>query len=87
MRIAISLLLGCLGLGSTSVLAQRVSPDTPVDELAQGEFVWNPEASPAGPVVVLVSLNKQQAFVYRNGIVIGYTDVSTRSEERRVGKD
>ena len=58
-------------------IAQQVSPDTEVDDLAQGEFVWNPQASPAGPVVVLVSLNKQQAFVYRNGIVIGYTLVST----------
>jgi hypothetical protein len=58
-------------------VAQQVSPEIDVDDLAQGEFVWNPEASPAGPVVVLVSLNKQQAFVYRNGIVIGYTNVST----------
>jgi hypothetical protein len=57
--------------------AQQVSAETQVDDLAQGQFVWVPEASPSGPVVVLVSLNKQQAFVYRNGIVIGYTLVST----------
>jgi hypothetical protein len=66
-----------VSLTGSPLAAQRVSSDIPVDELADGEFVWNPEASPAGPVVVLVSLNKQQAFVYRNGMVIGYTPVST----------
>lgn len=70
-------ILSCLILISTPSSAQQVSPDIAVDDLAQGEFVWNPEASPMGPVVVLVSLNKQQAFVYRNGIIIGYTNVST----------
>ncbi len=65
------------GLAGSPLIAQQVSSETAVDDLAQGEFVWAPEASPAGPVVVLVSLNKQQAFVYRNGIIIGYTLVST----------
>lgn len=80
MNTLFSTLLCCLmlvALPSSSLDAQQVSPDTAVDELAQGEFVWNPDAAPAGPVVVLVSLNKQQAFVYRNGIEIGYTLVST----------
>jgi len=80
MRAVLALLLSCLamvGFVGSPLVAQQVSPDTDVDDLAQGEFVWNPEASPTGPVVVLVSLNKQQAFVYRNGIIIGYTLVST----------
>ena len=75
-----SMLLCCLmfvALPSSPLRAQQVSPDTAVDDLAQGEFVWEPQASPSGPVVVLVSLNKQQSFVYRNGITIGYTLVST----------
>ena len=62
---------------ASPVSAQRVSPSTPVEELQQGEFVWNPGAAPEGPLVVLVSLSDQRAFVYRNGILIGYTDVST----------
>ena len=70
-------ILAVVALSTSPLFAQQVSPDTDVDDLAQGEFVWNPDASPVGPVVVLVSLNKQQAFVYRNGIVIGYTNVST----------
>ena len=80
MKNLLSMLLCCLilvALPSSSLNAQQVSPDTQVDDLAQGEFVWEPEVSTTGPVVVLVSLNKQQAFVYRNGITIGYTLVST----------
>ena len=80
MKAMLNPLLCCLvlvGFANSPVGAQQVSPDTLVDDLAEGEFVWVPEASPTGPVVVLVSLNKQQAFVYRNGIIIGYTLVST----------
>jgi hypothetical protein len=69
--------LAILFLAATSVRAQQVSPDTKPEDLAQGEYVWEPEAAPSGPVVVLVSLNEQRAYVYRNGIRIGYTNVST----------
>jgi len=46
-------------------------------EVKPGEFVWVPEASPAGPVVVIVSIPEQEMFVYRNGIRIGRSTVST----------
>lgn len=42
-----------------------------------GEFVWRPEVSPAGPVVVVVSLPLQQVHVYRNGVRIGASTIST----------
>lgn len=42
-----------------------------------GAFTWNPELSPSGPVLVAVSLKSQRAAVYRNGIKIGETAVST----------
>ena len=70
----------CAAIGTLAISglqAQQVSPDTRPEELAEGEFVWEPEAAPSGPVVVLVSLNEQRAYVYRNGIRIGYTNVST----------
>lgn len=38
---------------------------------------WEPQLAPKGPVVVVVSLPAQQAQVYRNGIRIGITPVST----------
>lgn len=46
-------------------------------DLAQGEFVWNPAASAAGPITVLVSLDEQLAYVYRNGVEIGYATISS----------
>ena len=51
--------------------------DTPPTALKQGQFVWDPAAAPSGPIVVVVSLTEQIAYVYRNGLRIGYTTVST----------
>lgn len=49
----------------------------PTGPLKPGEYWWNPQISPSGPVVVLVSLPLQTASVYRNGILIGRSSVST----------
>src|SRR6202011_1109625 len=45
--------------------------------LKPGDYIWHPEVSPAGPVVVLVSLPDQVMYVYRNGVRIGRSTVST----------
>ena len=42
-----------------------------------GDYAWHPEVSPAGPVVVFVSLPDQVLSVYRNGVRIGRSTVST----------
>ena len=55
----------------------------PGEKLKPGEFVWEPELSPEGPVVVLVSLPEQMAHVYRNGLKIGVTTVSTGRKGHR----
>ena len=58
--------------------AKESSPaDTPPAALKPGEFVWAPDVAPDGPIVVVVSLDEQRAYVYRNGVAIGYTTVST----------
>src|SRR5215475_759496 len=51
--------------------------DTPIDALKKGQFLWMGEAVASGPVVMVVSLNEQRAYVYRNGVLIGATTVST----------
>jgi hypothetical protein len=51
--------------------------DTPPAALKPGEFVWDPDVAPEGPIVVVVSLTEQRAYVYRNGIGVGFTTVST----------
>lgn len=45
--------------------------------IAPGRSFWLSELSPAGPVVAVVNLYTQHAQIYRNGIAIGYTSVST----------
>lgn len=54
-----------------------VSIDTPIDRLKKGQFLWMGNAVMSGPVVMVVSLNEQRAYVYRNGVLIGATTVST----------
>lgn len=41
------------------------------------EYTWYPQRSVSGPVLVFVSLPRQEAVVYRNGIRIGRASVST----------
>ena len=45
--------------------------------LKPGEFAWNPERAPSGPVVVLVSIPGQWVVVYRDGVRIGISSCST----------
>jgi len=51
--------------------------DTPINQLKKGEFLWMGEAVTTGPVVMVVSITEQRAYVYRNGILIGATTIST----------
>lgn len=51
--------------------------DTPINQLRKGDFLWMGEAVTAGPLVMVVSLSEQRAYLYRNGILIGATTVST----------
>lgn len=45
--------------------------------LTPGQWVWAPQVSPAGPMLVHVDLDRQRATVFRNGVRIGVTTVST----------
>ncbi|MFZ3376650.1 MAG: L,D-transpeptidase [Chthoniobacterales bacterium] len=51
--------------------------------LKPGDYAWHPEVSPAGPVVVLVSIPDQIMYVYRNGVRIGRSTVSTGKQGKR----
>lgn len=65
-------------LAVLAVTAAVQSPaEAPPDGLRPGEFIWSPELSPRGPVAIIVSLPQQRAYVYRNGVRIGTSTVST----------
>lgn len=68
-------LAASLLLAATMALAQD-APRGPL-ELKPGEFLWHPEIAPEGPVVLVVSLDEQRAYVYRNGIAIGVSTISS----------
>ena len=51
--------------------------DTPIDRLKSGEFLWLGDAVTSGPLVMVVSITDQRGYVYRNGVLIGATTVST----------
>ena len=47
------------------------------DQLKPGQWVWAPNVAQAGPVLIYVDLSRQLASVYRNGVRIGVSTVST----------
>jgi hypothetical protein len=51
-----------------------------VRAMKPGDFLWAPEIAPAGPVMIVISLPDQRAYVYRNGVPIGVSTVSTGKE-------
>lgn len=47
------------------------------EKLKPGEFVFAPQIAPEGPVLVYVDLGRQRATVYRNGVRIAVTTISS----------
>lgn len=77
-------LAGLVGLSLPSLAVAQGSKVSSAIELAEaandlkpGDWVWAPEIAPEGPVTVLVDLTEQLAFVYRNGVNIGVSTVSS----------
>lgn len=82
MRPVILLLLAVAALfGQATLLAQPSLQSGSVFEAAQrlkaGEFLWAPEVAPEGPMLFVISLATQRAVLYRNGVPIAITTVST----------
>ena len=77
----------CVALLTTVQAMQQPSSHTkgtptgkPTGQLKPGEYWWKPQLSPSGPLMVLVSVPEQTMHVYRNGILIGRSTVSTGSK-------
>jgi hypothetical protein len=48
-----------------------------VTHLKAGEYVWAPEVAPQGPMLLIVNVATQRAILFRNGVPIAATTVST----------
>lgn len=75
--IALSMILAGALMPITSAPAQPIAVDGAIEKLPPGGYLWAPAVAPEGPVTVIVSLATQRAYVYRNGVPIGVSTVST----------
>ena len=66
-----------LSLASPEQSLQPGSVMRTVERLKPGEYLWLPQIAPEGPVIVIVSVTTQRAIVYRNGVPIGVSTIST----------
>ncbi len=86
-RTATMIAAAALLLSGAPLLAQgaaRSLPfDTDVTTLKPGDWVFDPRVAPSGPMLMLVNIKTQRANIYRNGIRIGTSTVSTGRPGKR----
>jgi len=79
--LAAAFLISITPLGADTVPFWGAKDSEPIGtdpkNLKPGQFIWDADAAPKGPLVVVVSLPEQRARVYRNGVSIGVSTVST----------
>jgi hypothetical protein len=78
--VSVAFLCGAYAMEKPSFHTQGTPIGRPNGQLKPGEYWWKPELSPSGPLMVLVSIPQQVMNVYRNGILIGRSSVSTGSK-------
>lgn len=79
--------VGCAVLASAYSLSPLLAQGAPksaqlelakqAEKLKPGQWIWKPEIAPAGPILVYVDLTRQLATVYRNGVRIGVSTISS----------
>jgi L,D-transpeptidase catalytic domain len=77
LAISVGLLTASQAMERPSFHTKGTPTGKPTGTLKPGEYWWNPQLSPAGPLVVLVSIPQQTMHVYRNGILIGRSSISS----------
>lgn len=69
--------IGQAQAGTPTWGAKHSSPADANATLAPGEWIWGGDSKALGPIAVIVSLTEQRAYVYRNGVLIGISTVSS----------
>src|SRR5436190_22846605 len=80
--IRLTLAVAAAALLSVPSVAQRVdlgnrSMVEVATQLKNGEYAWAPELSAEGPALFVVNLHTQRAVLFRNGVPIGATTISS----------
>ncbi len=85
MRTIKRLMAGIACLALAAPLSARAAPASPraatvleaAKALQPGQYIWAPDIAPDGPVLLIVSLASQRATLYRNGIPIAISTISS----------
>src|SRR5437016_14654347 len=77
LAISVGVLIASQAMEKPSFHTQGTPTGKPTGTLKPGEYWWKPQLSPSGPVVALVSIPQQTIYVYRNGILIGRSSLSS----------
>ncbi len=78
LQMAVLLVLGAWLIAfPLSSSAKDVSTAVPHRGSTPPAFFWHPEIAPVGPMVMVVSLDEQYLYVYRNGVAIGASPISS----------
>src|SRR5437879_2577163 len=80
LALSVALLATVQAVQQPSAHTKGTPTGKPTGPLKPGEYWWKPQLSPSGPLMVLVSIPQQTMHVYRNGILIGRSTVSTGSK-------
>ena len=78
--LAVALAAASAALAPVSAQQVDISSGSVVEIVAKlkaGEYVWAAEIAPEGPMLLIVNVKTQRAILYRNGVPIGATTVST----------
>ena len=76
--------LACVAASAVArpVTHQRLSVIESAARLSPGQFVWEPAAASTGPVFLEIDLTRQLALLYRGGVPIAASTISSGSEGR-----
>ena len=77
-------LLACTAASTAAhpVRNPNVSVEDEAARLSPGQYFWEPTVTSTGPVFVMIDLSAQRAVLYRNGMPIAASTISTGSRGR-----
>nr|WP_314445668.1 L,D-transpeptidase family protein [uncultured Sphingomonas sp.] len=84
MSLFLSIPLLTMFAGSSAVQQVHARTTEPVsvtvERLKPGEFIWEPLLSSQGPLLLVVNLPRQRAILFRNGVPVGASTISSGRE-------
>lgn len=75
--LALACVQGSAAIAQGATVTSAVELARKTETLKPGQWVWAPQIAPTGPMTVYVDLSRQLATIYRNGVRIGVSTVSS----------